>query len=252
MRMNKVNKLIPWQQYQTSSFWLDLQESLRKMWWRLCQLPPLSPWSIDSHVIEFLHIDVIVLHVLLGRIYTFFLGCVLQTKAGTSILKIAWIVDLHGKKSFSNPWQGAVAAQSNHVCFAVAGRKTSSVCLTTNSLNLNSWIIFLSSPKISVDMIVHGWHMIKSESHAMNIITYTTGIRFKQKKQNQYPPQKNNKISSLYTIQIYTMQPSATRAALLDKRCSRFLDPAMCPPQSTSLMCLDVDKAWVQLWWLYR
>lgn len=154
------------------------------------------------------------------------------------------------EKVFSNPWQGAVAAQSNHVCFAVAGRKTSSVCLTTNSLNLNSWIIFLSSPKISVDMIVHCWYMIKSESHGMNIITYTTGIRFKQKKQNQYPPKKNNKISSLYTIQIYTMQPSATRAALLDKQCSRFLDPAMCPPQSTSLMCLDVDKAWVQLWWL--
>ena len=203
-------------------------------------------------MIEFLHIiDVIVLHVLLGRIYTFFLGCVLQTKAGTSILKIAWIVDLHGKKSFSNPWQGAVAAQSNHVCFAVAGRKTSSVCLPTNNLNLNSWIIFWAPKKYQFIWLCTVDTWLNRKANAMNINTYTTGnpVSGFNKKTNQYPPPPKN-ISSLYTIQIYTMQPSATPAALLDKQCSRFLDPAMCPPQSTSLMCLDVDKAWVQLWWL--
>ena len=153
------------------------------------------------------------------------------------------------EKVFFQSMQGAVAAQSNHVCFAVAGRKTSSVCLTTNNLNLNRWIIFRAPQKYqfiwlcTVDTWLNGkatkWILLRTQP--------VSGLNKKTKPIS--PPQKN-KISSLYTIQIYTMQPSATPAALLDKQCSRFLDPAMCPPQSTSLMCLDVDKAWVQLWWL--
>ena len=184
--------------------------------------------------------------VLLGRIYTFFLGCVLQTKAGTSILKIAWIVDLHGKKSFSNPWQGAVAAQSNHVCFAVAGRKTSSVCLPTNNLNLNSWIIFWAPKKYQFIWLctVDTWLNRKATQWISIRTQPVTRYPVLTKKQTNIPPPPKK------IYHHYTMQPSATPAALLDKQCSRFLDPAMCPPQSTSLMCLDVDKAWVQLWWL--